>query len=65
MGSGIKALTISINGIGAGGAAKTPYLQNCLWNAAPPTISTGDRMVCESSFTALGNSGGFDALTIS
>ena len=58
MGSGIKSLTVAISSVG------TMTLSNCLWNAAPPTISTGDRMVCESPFTALGSTGGFDALTI-
>lgn len=39
-------------------------LNNVLWNSTPPTLAAGDRVTVESSFTALGDGGGFDALTI-
>lgn len=42
-------------------------LSNCMWNATPPTLATGDRVTVESSFTALGTGTGsgvdaFDAI---
>jgi hypothetical protein len=60
LGSGIKALTIRIGG----GINTTIYLKNVLWNAQPPRLAPGDRVTCESSFTALGDTGDFDAMTI-
>lgn len=58
LGTGIKTLNVYINNVGS------LEMQNVLWNAVPPTLSTGDRVVIETSFTALGNNGTFDALTV-
>jgi len=62
VGTGISSLVIKI---GKPTAALTLTLNNCLWNAEPPTLGTSDRVTVESSFTALGaNDAEFDALVI-
>ncbi len=62
LGAGLGELIITIN------TPTTPLIltmNNCLWNANPPTLSTSDRVTIESSFTALGtNETEFDALII-
>ena len=65
MGSGLGNLEITIQG---SSESITLTMINVLWNAAPPSVGSGDRITCESGFTALGSGGisndGFDALTI-
>lgn len=62
-GVGLNSLVIKI---GRPTPVLTLTLNNCLWNATPPSLSAGDRVTVESSFTALGqNSSEFDALIIS
>jgi hypothetical protein len=59
---GLNGLTISI---GRPSPIVTMTMSNCLWNATPPSLSPGDRVTVESSFTALGaNDQEFDALLI-
>lgn len=59
IGAGMKGLSITIEGIG------TLQMLNCIWSAAPIKLNAGgERVVCESSFTALGIDSGFNALTI-
>ena len=65
MGSGLGNLEIDIQG---STESITLKMINVLWNAAPPSVGSGDRITCESGFTAIGSGGtsndGFDALTI-
>jgi hypothetical protein len=64
LGAGLESLRILIHNPSENGALEFNMV-NCLWNAAPPRLSTGDRVVVESSFTALGaNAEEFDALRI-
>lgn len=58
LGSGIASLVIRIAGFEL-------TMNNALWMAEPPTLSTGDRVTCQSSFIALGTgTNAFDALVI-
>lgn len=62
LGAGIDALTIRVGPVQF-------TLNQVVWNAQPPTLSAGDRMTVESSFTALGTGTGsgddaFDALVV-
>ena len=62
-GSGITEVGIFI------GDVMRMTLTNCVWNAAPPRLSPGDRVTVQTGFTALGSGGinddGFDALVLS
>ena len=63
LGSGIDGLTISIR-TDSGDFDFIMTMANCLWNASPPRLATGDRVTVESSFTALGTGNiDFDAIT--
>ena len=66
VGVGLESLTIVINSPSPGAAESiTLQLDNCLWNAVPPSLSATDRVVVETSFTALGaNTAEFDALVM-
>jgi len=63
LGAGIDQLLIRVGPIQF-------LLNQVVWSAQPPTLSAGDRMIVESSFTALGSGdssaddSGFDALVI-
>lgn len=63
IGSGIRNLVITITTA----AATTVFtMTQCLWNAVPPRLATGDRVTVETGFTALGiGATDFDGLTIS
>jgi len=64
LGSGIRELKITI---GTPTTNQVFTLNNCLWNAVPPRLAPGDRVTCESGFTALGGDGttsDFDALVL-
>ena len=58
IGAGIRKVRIYIKGVGG------IEMKNCVWDAKPPTISTGDRVTCETSFQALGDTGIFDAIVL-
>jgi hypothetical protein len=72
--SNMTGTIAQILGVGLGQLIITVYtpttpliltMNNCLWNADPPRLSTNDRVTIESSFTALGtNETEFDALLI-
>lgn len=67
LGAGIRSLTITIGVPSAYGSNQVFTLNNCVWNAVPPKLAPGDRVTCESSFTALGGDGAtadFDALVL-
>lgn len=69
IGVGIDALWISIvNNAGVGtGTDMVLQMNQVLWNANPPTVTTGERVTVQSNFTALGNNDSaneFNALII-
>ena len=51
MGAGVQSLRITI---GAEPNGMDMLMSQCLWNAQPPKLGTGDRVTIESGFTALG-----------
>lgn len=63
LGAGIEQLTITIKtGIGT---TFVMDMNQCLWNAQPPKLSTGDRVTIETAFTAMGiGEAAFDALVL-
>jgi len=62
MGVGIDRLVINVNSHNAGFVMT---MNNVLWSAKPPRLSTGDRITVESNFIALGTgTTAFDALVI-
>lgn len=64
IGVGIESLTITIGPEGEDQLILT--LNDCMWNAQPPTLGVGERVTVQSNFTALGrNEAEFDALTLS
>ena len=52
MGAGVESLEIEIGSAATSGMKMT--MSQCLWNAQPPKLGTGDRVTIESGFTALG-----------